>query len=388
MGAGLLVVGCGGQSSSLQAPAQFQTNPTQADSRGLPAVPSGGAVVKAALASATLPSAPRDTAVWVDGQDSARSLVFVTHSGGLSVLGLDGKITQTLPVEDARGVDVQYSFKLGQNTMDLVVVAEAGRGRCRVFGLEPKTRKLNEVTGETAVFKDKVKPDALALYKGKTATYAVVSQSPAPLKDCIGQFQLVADGAHVNLKAVRTLGELEEAKQPLQPVTPPAAQPVQSQALPAPAPAPAPVTPKPVAVTSLYVDSGKAKIYYTDPNYGVREYSADPADKGQAKVASGFARTGLAGVLRGLAVSRDHFVCLDQAPGGSFLRLFSRDARGEKTEQARVRTEIDDASAVEVVGRGLGKGFPGGVVIVADGTNKTVQFYDWREVAKSAGVKS
>jgi myo-inositol-hexaphosphate 3-phosphohydrolase len=345
-------------------------------------------VVKAALASAALPSAPRDTAVWVDPKDSAQSLVLATHQGGLSVLGLDGKTLQTVPLEDAQGVDVQYGFKQGSATLDLVVAAEAGQGRLRVLSLDPKTHKLTDISGNTGVFSAKIKPSALALFKGKSGLYAFVSQSPAPLKDCLGQFQLVSRAEKVDVKFLRTLGELESAKPTVQPPSAPAQVPGPSSAAPAPqAPVSAPSVPKPAEVTALFVDSGKAKVYYTDPNYGVHEYSADPADKGQAKTASGFARVGLSGVLHGISVSKDHFVCLDQASGGSILRMFPRDARGEKTEQTRVRTEVDSAEAVEVVSRGLGKAFPGGLMVVADGASKTIQFYDWREVAKSAGLK-
>lgn len=386
---GALLVGCGGQNTSLQATPQYQANQTAGDSRGLPNAPAGGAVLKSALASAPLPSAPRDTAVWVDPKDSGRSLILATHSGGLSVLGLDGKIVQTLPLQDAQGVDVQYSVKLGSVSTDIVVAAEAGSAQCRVYTIDPKTRILKDVSGSVGVFgSEKVKPESLALYKSKSASYVFVSRSPAPLQGCVAQFQLVPNGAKVDLKLVRSLGELEAEKPALLPATPPApAGPTPASATPPKLEEPKPPVSKPVAVTALFVDSGKGKVYFTDPNFGVREYSADPSDKGQAKVASGFARTGLAGVLHGLAVSRDHFVCLDQAPGGSYLRLFSREARGEKTEVARVKTEVSAAEAVEVVGRGMGKGFPGGLMVVADGEAKTLQFYDWREVTKLAGVK-
>ncbi|MES1228091.1 MAG: phytase, partial [Armatimonadota bacterium] len=342
--------------------------------------------------------------------------------------GLDGKVVQKVTgIDSPKGVDVQYGFKMGTTTVDLALVAEGGTGRCRIFTIDPKSRKLTEVSGSTGVFDgSKSVPQEVALYKSKTAMYAFVSRESSPKKGCLGQYQLVADKGKIDLKFTRSLGELADAKTaaqaqpaatqmaaPTEPVKPimlatqppeaakkvdpaptstdglvaqkdPKTTPAPPATTPTTAPAPQPL---PAEVTSVYVDSSKARVYYTDPNYGVREYSADPDSKADSRTASGFARSGLAGMLHGLAMSKDHFVCLDQVKGGSMLRLFPRDSRGEKSEVARAKTEVDEAGSVEVVTRSLGKTFPNGLAVVTDPVTKTVQFYDWREIAKSAGIK-
>ncbi|WP_318196321.1 phytase [Streptomyces sp. MCL20-2] len=89
-----------------------------------------------------------DPAVWVDPQDSGRSIVIGTlKEAGLDVYGLDGKRLQHLAAPEApregasagrfNNVDVIYGFELGGKKTDLALVSDRGRDRIRAFAIDP-----------------------------------------------------------------------------------------------------------------------------------------------------------------------------------------------------------------------------------------------------------
>lgn len=368
----LALAGCGGQNSSLAAPPQAYQQPLP-NQQQVTIASSFAPLVRAKVISAALAHKPSDVAVWANPGDPAKSLAFVTvgdSDGKVVVLALDGKPVQEVAgLQSPRGIDVHYGLRTGKTSTDFVAVAESGTGKIRLFTIDRKTGKLSDVSGTTSLGEGHV-ISSLALYQSKSGHQAFVSLSSPTADAVLLQLKLTQVSGKVNAAVVRSFGQLAEPK-PQAPVDGAVREQV--------------VTP---GATSLYVDSPKGTLYYTDPSYGVREYPADAASKPESRVASGFARTGVSGLLRGIAAAKSHFVCLDSAKGGSMLRLFPRDVRGEKPEAYRVKTEIEEAGALEVVTKSLGKAFPAGLAVVTDPTSRSVHFFDWDQLLKAAAGRS
>ncbi|MFG2195200.1 phytase [Streptomyces sp. NPDC048639] len=142
-----------------------------------------------------------DPAVWVDPQDSGRSIVVSTlKEAGLDVYGLDGERLQHIAAPPAPGegtepgrfnnVDIVYGVELAGHKTDLALVSDRGRDRVRAYAIDPRAVRtgrapLREVTAADAgpVFsKDEGDVDeqrtayGLAAYTHDGDAYAVVSR--------------------------------------------------------------------------------------------------------------------------------------------------------------------------------------------------------------------
>jgi 3-phytase len=142
-----------------------------------------------------------DPAVWVDPEDSARSLVVATlKEAGLAVYGLDGRRLQHIDAPPAPGegrepgrfnnVDIVYGFQLDGRTTDLALVSDRGRDRLRAYAIDPAAAAagkppLTDVTaagvspvfaGDEAEVEEQRTAYGLASYSDDGGAYAVVSR--------------------------------------------------------------------------------------------------------------------------------------------------------------------------------------------------------------------
>nr|WP_309237779.1 phytase [Streptomyces albidus (ex Kaewkla and Franco 2022)] len=167
-----------------------------------------------------------DPAVWVDPEDSGRSLVVATlKDAGLDVYGLDGRRLQHVDAPPAPGegsepgrfnnVDVVYGFELDGRRTDLALVSDRGRDRLRAYAIDPAAvaagkPPLKDITaaGVGPVFsKDEAEVDeqrnayGLAAYTDDGDAFAVVSRREETglkllkLKDQDGRIGYAAEDA-------------------------------------------------------------------------------------------------------------------------------------------------------------------------------------------------
>ncbi len=158
-----------------------------------------------------------DPAIWVDPNDSGRSVVIGTaKEAGLFVYDLDGRQRQHFPAppgptpDDEVGrfnnVDVTYGF----DGRDLAVVSDRGRDQIRIYSIS--RGGLTDVTDPAAPFvfnatqeqvNDKETAYGLATWKDSTGTYALVSRRH---RTSVGLVKLLAKpGGKVGYEVVRTL---------------------------------------------------------------------------------------------------------------------------------------------------------------------------------------
>lgn len=157
-----------------------------------------------------------DPAIWINPQDSAKSLIIGTDKGGgLYAFNLQGKEVQAITgLNHVNNVDVEYGLKVGNQMVDIAVATERGARRLLIFAIDRKTGRLTNITGQTATFEGKEgeqgAPMGIALYRRPKdgQIYAFVSPKQGGTKGRIWQYRLTVDAQNkVNTTKVREIGD-------------------------------------------------------------------------------------------------------------------------------------------------------------------------------------
>lgn len=192
-----------------------------------------------------------DPAIWLHPSDPSKSLIIGTdkdEDGALYVYNLDGKIDTQRTVRDIKrpnNVDVEYGLLLNGNATDIAVTAERFENRLRVFSV-PDMKAIDN--GGIPVFEGEElrAPMGIALYKRATdgSIFAIVSRKEGPTDGSYLWQYLLEDDGKGNVKGtlVRKFGAYSGLKE----------------------------------IESIAVDDQLGYVYYSDEQYGVRKYSADP----------------------------------------------------------------------------------------------------------------
>ena len=306
-----------------------------------------------------------DPAIWINRANPAQSLILGTDKnvdGALYVFGLDGKIHADKVVRGLvrpNNVDVAYGVMLGGKPTDIAVVTERYANRLRVYRL-PDMAPVDG--GGLPVFAGELARDCMgiALYTrtGDGAVFAIVSRSDyqAPLQGYLHQYRLIDDGAGT-LRAVftRAFGEWSGKKE----------------------------------IEAIAVDNELGFVYYSDENYGIRKYHADPmADDSDEQV-------GVFG-LDGFMEDREGISIYRTGPGTGYLivsdqqrnafRVFRREGEPGKPHEHTLLKSFDvsaiESDGSEVTNAALGPAFPNGL-FVAMSNGKVFHYYSWDDIAGS-----
>jgi 3-phytase len=331
-------------------------------------------VIKPVVTTEKVPHDTDDPAIWVNPDDPSKSLIIGTDKdddGGLYVFNLDGKIIEEKTVKNLKtpnNVDVEYGIMLNGVATDIAVATERYTNEIRVFSLPDMVEVDN---GGIAVFEGEELnfPMGIALYKRPTdgAIFAIVGRKKGPSDLYLWQYLLEDDGnGNVKGTKVRSFGAYSGLKE----------------------------------IESIAVDDELGYVYYSDEQYGVRKYHADPdapdADK-----------------ELGIIYTQDYLkdnegisiYCIDDSTGyilvsdqnASRFRIYPREGTPadididdpEDSIPARphlhrlikmvdVSTVRSDGSDVTSVA--LGDKFPNGL-FVAMSDDSTFQYYDWADIA-------
>ncbi len=309
-----------------------------------------------------------DPAIWVNRADPAKSLVIGTDKntdGALYVFGLDGKVQWDKTVRGLlrpNNVDIAYDIPLGKAKVDIAVVTERYAHRLRVYRL-PDMVAIDG--GGIPVFEGEAARECMgiALYTRARdgAVFAVVSRSDtgAPKENYLQQLRLADDG-HGVLRGtkVRNFGTWSGKKE----------------------------------IEAIAVDSTLGHIYYSDEQFGVRKYIADPDAPEAGKELALFGTTGFSEDQEGISIyQRDGgkgFVLVSNQSSDTF-RIFPREGTSGQPHDhpllASVRVSTRESDGSDVTNVSL-PGFPGGL-FVAMSTDRTFHYYAWDDIAAAAGLK-
>lgn len=303
-----------------------------------------------------------DPAVWVNAANPSASLILGTDkdiNGALYVFNLQGKIQQEKVVKGLQrpnNVDVAYGLLLNGKPVDIAVVTERKGYRLRVFSLPDMQAVdnggLEMFAGETNKdFRDVM---GIALYKNKKGElYAIVGRKTGPTTGgYLWQYLLTDNGSgHVAATLVRRFGKYSGKKE----------------------------------IESIAVDNALGYVYYSDEQYGVRQYFADP-EKGDEELAvlgaQGFAEDHEGISVYQLTDSTGYILVSDQ--GANRFQVFSREGTAKNPYEHRwlktVPVSAVESDGSETVTMPLGTGFPHGL-FVAMSNNKTFHIYRWEDIA-------
>lgn len=306
-----------------------------------------------------------DPAIWIDRKNPANSLIIGTDkhrdNGGLYVFDLNGKIIREktiLGLKRMNNVDIAYGLMLNGQPTDIAVATERDKNSIRIFTM-PDMKALDG--GGIEVFtKDSLRsPMGIALYTrpSDNAIFAIVGRKSGPLDGYLEQYQL-SDNGKGKLKAtlVRNFGKFSGKKE----------------------------------IESIAVDNELGYVYYSDEQFGIRKYYANP-EKGNEELAI-FGQGEYLEDNEGISIYKFEdgtgYILVSNQSANKF-NIYAREGSKENIHQhkliASIPVSTNQSDGSDVTSFSL-PGFKGGL-FVAMSTDKTFQYYPWSEVAKKAGLR-
>lgn len=318
-----------------------------------PTVTDSNVVVKPVIISDPVKYDSDDPAIWINPDNPANSLIVGTdksENGALYVYDLQGKTKQIVDgLKRPNNVDIAYGLVLNGKKVDYAVTTERLAHKLRFFAL-PDMRPIDN--GGIPVFEGetgKMERDGMgiAVYTAQNGTqYAIVGRKSGTDGTYLWQYQLGDDGTG-NIKAtlVRKFGHYSGKKE----------------------------------IESIAVDNELGFVYYSDEQYGVRQYYADP-EKGNEQI-SEFAKTGFSEDHEGISIYKtkgNNGFILVSDQGSSQFHIFSRDASHRLLKVVKVAASHSDGSDVTSVP--LNDTFKQGL-FVAMSDDRTFHYYRWEDIA-------
>jgi 3-phytase len=159
-----------------------------------------------------------DVAIWIHPTNAAQSVVIGTDGecNRLFVYDLAGRTLQAISLgtvgsgaDGVQNVDVRRGFKLAGRSVDLVVATDQSKGRLAVWRIDPRTRRLSDVTARN--IKTAPLGYGLCMYTSARtgSTYAFVTQEEEENQGIPGglieQWELFDRDGKVDARKVRTL---------------------------------------------------------------------------------------------------------------------------------------------------------------------------------------
>lgn len=303
-----------------------------------------------------------DPAIWVNPQDASKSLVIGTDksaTGALYVFDLQGKIQQNLVVKGLKrpnNVDVAYGLKINGKATDIAITTERFTHKLRIYSL-PDMKPIDGggipvFEGETGTeYRDLM---GISIYTAKSGKmYVIAGRKTGPTDGSYLWQYLLSDNGSGAVKAtlVRKFGMYSGKKE----------------------------------IESIAVDNELGYIYYSDEQYGVRQYYADP-EKGNEQLAQ-FGTTGFAEDHEGISIyktsSRKGYILVSDQ-GANRFQIFSREGSAKDPFDHQllkiVKVTAGHSDGSDVVNVPLNDTFKHGLFVVMS-DDKTFHYYRWEDIA-------
>jgi len=326
------------------------------------AVVADSTVIKPVIVSEKVQFDSDDPAIWVNPADPSKSLVIGTDKasdGALYVFDLQGKIQHDLVVKGLKrpnNVDVAYGLILNGKATDIAITTERFTHKLRIFSL-PDMKPVDQ--GGLPVFEGETEKEfrdlmGISIYTSKTGKmYAIAGRKTGP-KDgsYLWQYLLSDDGTgHVKAELVRKFGNYSGKKE----------------------------------IEAIAVDNELGYIYYSDEQFGVRQYYADP-EKGNEELAL-FATTGFKEDHEGISIyktsaTEGYILVSDQ--GANRFQIFNRAGTSKNPFDHQllkiVNVSAGHSDGSDVVNVPLNDTFKHGLFVVMS-DDKTFHYYRWEDIA-------
>jgi 3-phytase len=265
-------------------------------------------------------------------------------------------------MQRVNNIDVAYGLMLNNKLIDIAVATERGKQAIRVVSL-PDVQFIDGGYGipvfEDATNKKDKETMGTALYTrpSDNAIYAIVGRKTGPTNGYLYQYLLKDNGKGVVVaELVRKFGRYSGKKE----------------------------------IESLAVDNELGFVYYSDEQFGIRKYYADPA-KGNEELAV-FGQGEFLEDNEGISIYKfddgTGYILVSNQSANTF-NVYPREGTAQnkhnhiRITSVPVSTNQSDGSDVTSISL---PGFEGGL-FVAMSTDKTFQFYSWKSIATKAGLR-
>lgn len=307
--------------------------------------------LKPAVITETVVHDTDDPAIWINRQDASKSIIIGTDKdtdGGLYAFDLNGKIiNKVLGLKRPNNVDLEYGFILNGERTDIAAVTERETNKVKLYALP----ELKEV-GEISVFEGETErgPMGVSMYKNPETgdIFVIAGRKSGPSEGYLWQYKLSEKNGSVTGEVVRKFGKYSGLKE----------------------------------IESIAVDDEMGYIYYSDEQFGVHKYYADP-EKGNEEL-SVFGKGDFKSDVEGISIyptaKGKGYILVSNQQNDTFNVYLREDQSKGRIAEIPVSTLESDGS--EVTNVNLGPKFPKGV-FVAMSNGRIFHFYDWRMVEKA-----
>lgn len=299
-----------------------------------------------------------DPAIWINAADPTQSLVIGTDKdsdGGIYVFDMKGRIVKEVKnLKRPNNVDIAYGVMWNGSPVDIAVVTERESNQLRVFRL-PDMSPVDG--GGISVFDGETErqPMGIALYTRPSdhAVFAIVGRKSGPAEGYLWQYQLADNGkGALAATLVRKFGRYSGRKE----------------------------------IESIAADNELGYIYYSDEQYGVHKYQADPA-MGNTELAL-FGQRDFKEDIEGISIYKHQdgtgYILVSNQQANTFV-VYPREGTTGQPHQHLKITEIPVSTAEsdgsDVTSLNLGPDLPEGL-FVAMSNGKVFHYYNWRDIQK------
>ncbi len=316
-----------------------------------------------------------DPAIWIHPDDPAKSLIVGTdknEDGALYVYDLEGRIQQDKVIRNLKrpnNVDIEYGLMLNGKPVDIVVATERLANKIRIYSI-PDMICIDNGGIDVFVGEALRAPMGIALYKRPTdgTIFAIVGRKEGPTNGTYLWQYLLEDDGSGNVKAtkVREFGAYSGIKE----------------------------------IESIAIDDQLGYVYYSDEQFGVRKYYADPAMPDAEKELGIIYTQDYLEDNEGISIyyvdDKTGYILVSDQSANRF-RIYTREGTPavidpedpEDNEPARphahklvkiVNVSTNNSDGSDVVSVALGDKFPNGL-FVAMSDDRTFQLYSWKDIA-------
>lgn len=317
--------------------------------------------IKPITTTQPLPHDTDDPAIWIHPKDVSKSIIIGTDKdtdGGIYAYDLNGKIIGKSEVlKRPNNVDIAYGFQIGNKKVDLAIATERESNKIRIFSL-PDLKAIDNGGIEVFIGEAKTERDpmGIAIYtrKSDNAIFAIVGRKTGPSGSYLWQYLLSDDGkGNVTANLVRKFGSFSGKKE----------------------------------IEAIAVDNELGYIYYSDEQFGMKKYHANPELKNDKELAL-FGQKDFKEDNEGIAIYKKTattgYILISNQQANTFMVYPREGANGNPNEYpllAEIPTSTIECDGADVTNINLGAKYPNGM-FVAMSNGMTFQFYDWNQIQK------